>query len=130
MKKALAWSAYGTPNSPDKSNSAYSTRRWNLFSYTLLYDSECWTLKPTLQKSLDWCYTRMLPVVLNISKSAHVTNENLYAGIFRVSNKIAARRMRLVGRPTLTYVDVLKKDTGAQSTHELARCMENQDACK
>ena len=59
----------------------------------LLYGSECWTLKPTLQKSLDGCYTRMLRVVLNISKSAHVTNENLYAGIFRVSDKIAARRM-------------------------------------
>ena len=63
----------------------------------LLYDSECWTLKPTLQKSLDGCYTRTLRVVLNISKSAHVTNENLYGGIFRVSNKIAARRMRLLG---------------------------------
>ena len=84
----------------------------------------------------------MLRVVLNISKSAHVTNENLlYAGIFRVSNKIAARTMRLVGhrqrhqelpasklvlwepthgRPTLTYVDVLKKDAEAQSTDELA----------
>ena len=151
----MAWPVYGTPNSPDKSNSAYSTRRWNLFSYTLLYDSECWTLKPTLQKALDGCYTRMLRVVLNISKSAHVTNENLYAGIFRVSNKIAARRMRVVGhcqrhqelpakvvlwepthghwsrgRPTLTYVDVLKNDTGAQSTHELARCMENRDDWK
>ncbi|CAK6966806.1 Hypothetical predicted protein [Scomber scombrus] len=27
----------------------------------------------------------------------------------------------------LTYVDVLKKDAGAQSTNELARCMENRD---
>ena len=107
------------------------------------------TLKPTLQKALDGCYTRMLRVVLNISKNAHVT-ESLYAGIFRVSDKIAARRMRLAGhcqrhqelpasklvlwepthghrsqgRPTLTYVDVLKKDAGA---HELATCMENRD---
>ena len=29
------------------------------------------------------------------------------------------------GRPTPTYVDVLKKDAGAESTNELARCMEN-----
>ena len=28
------------------------------------------------------------------------------------------------GRPTLTYVDVLKKDSGAQSNSELAGCME------
>lgn len=43
-------------------------------------------------RALDGCYTRMLHVVLNISKCAHVTNENLYAGIFRVSNKIAERK--------------------------------------
>ena len=108
----------------------------------LLYGSECWTLKPTLQKSLDGCYTRMLRVVLNINKSAHISNNILYAGIPRVSDKIAARRMRLAGhcqrhqelpasklvlwepthghrsrgRPTLTYVDVLKMDTGAHRT--------------
>ena len=33
----------------------------------LLYGSECWTLKPTLEKSLDGCYTRMLRAVLNIN---------------------------------------------------------------
>ena len=119
----------------------------------LLYGSECWTLKPTLEKSLDGCYTRMLRAVLNINKSAHVTNIILYKGIPRVSEKIAVRRMRLAGhchrhenlpasklvlwepshgrrsrgRPTLTYVDVLKKDAGAKSTKELAKCMENRD---
>ena len=98
----------------------------------------------------------MLRVVLNISKSTHITNSNLYAGIPRVSDKIAARRMRLAGhcqrhqelpasklvlwepthghrsqvRPALTYVDVLKKDAGAQSTAELAGCMENRDDWK
>ena len=63
----------------------------------LLYGSECWTLKPTLQKSLDGCYTRMLHAVLNISKNTHVTNKILYEGIPRVSEKVAARRMRLAG---------------------------------
>ena len=122
----------------------------------LLYGSECWTLKPTLQKSLDGCYTRMLRAVLNINESAHVSNNILYAGIPRVSDKIAARRMKLAGhcqrhqelpasklvlwepthgyrsrgRPTLTYVDVLKRDAGAQSTSELAGCMENRDDWK
>ena len=122
----------------------------------ILYGSECWTLKPTLEKSLDGCYTRMLRAVLNISKSIHVTNKILYEGIPRVSEKIAVRRMRLAGhcqrhgelsaselvlwepthghrsrgRPTLTYVDILKKDAGAQSTNELAGCMENRDDWK
>lgn len=33
---------------------------------------------------------------------------------------------RLRGRPTPTFVDVLKRDAGAECTKELARCMENQ----
>ena len=61
----------------------------------LLYGSKYWTLKPTLQKSLDGCYTRMLRAVLNISKTEHVTNNTLYEGIPRVSQKVADRRMRL-----------------------------------
>lgn len=100
-----------------------------------------------LQKSLDGCYTRMLCVVLNISKSMHIKNKNLYAAVPRMKNKIAARRMRLAGHcsrhqelsasklvlleptqgvrsqggQTLHIVDVLKKDVGTQSTDELAR---------
>lgn len=38
--------------------------------------------------------------VLNISKGTHLTNENLYGGIFRVSDKIAARRMRPPPEPS------------------------------
>ena len=126
------------------------TLKQTLRAYMPLYDSECWTLKPTLQKSLDGCYTRMLCVVLNISKTKHVSNNTLYEGIPRVSQKVAAMRMRLAGhchrhqelpashlvlwepthghrsrgRPTLTCV--LKKDAGARSTSELAGCMENR----
>ena len=122
----------------------------------LLYGSECWTLNKTLQKSLDGCYTRMLRAVLNISKTEHVTNNTLYEGIPRVSGKVAARRMRLAGhcqrhqelpasklvlwepthgrrsrgRPTPTYVNVLKKDARVQSTNELAGCMENRNDWK
>ena len=44
------------------------------------------------------------------------------------SSPTHGRRSR--GRPTLTYVDVLKKDAGAQSTAELAGCMENRDDWK
>ncbi|CAK6970581.1 cell wall protein DAN4-like [Scomber scombrus] len=56
----------------------------------LLYGSECWSLKPTLQKSLDGCYTRMLHAVLNISKSTHLTNSILYEGIPRSMKMICS----------------------------------------
>ena len=102
------------------------------------------------------CYTRMLRAVLNISKNEHVSNNTLYEGIDKVSEKVAARRMRLAGhchrhqelpashlvlwepthghrsrgRPTWTYVNVLKDDARVQSTSELAGCMENRDDWK
>lgn len=156
VKKALAWRALNGMNSVWNSNLSRQIKLSFFYATVesvLLYGSECWTLNPTLEKSLDGCYTRMLRAVLNISKSAHVTNKILYEGVPRVSNKIAVRRMRLAGhcrrhrelpasklvlwepthghrsrgRPTLTYVDILKRDAGAQSTNELARCMENRD---
>ena len=43
----------------------------------LLYGCEGWTLTPTLQKSLDGCYTRMLRAVLNVDQNIHITNEDL-----------------------------------------------------
>ena len=90
---------------------------------------------------------------VNINQDEHITNKRLYGELPSVSEKIAARRMKLAGhchrhqelpvkrlvlwepthghrstgRPTSTYVDVLKKDSGAESTNELARCMENRD---
>ncbi|CAL8349776.1 unnamed protein product [Boreogadus saida] len=36
-----------------------------------------WILKPTLQKSLDRCYTRKLHAILNINKNEHATNKHL-----------------------------------------------------
>ena len=156
VKKALAWRALNGMTCVWNSNLPRQIKL-SFFNATvesvLLYGSECWSLKPTLQKSSG--YTRMLRAVLNISKSTHVTNRILYEGIPRVSEKVAVRRMRLAGhcqrhqelpasklvlwepthghrsrgRPRLTFVDVLK-DAGAQSTNELARCMENRDDWK
>ena len=77
----------------------------------------------------------------------------LYRQLPRLSKKVAARRMKLAGhchrhrelpasrlvlweptrryrsrgRSALTYVDVLKKDAGAESSSELAGCMENRN---
>ena len=147
MRKALAWRALNGMTSVWNSNLPCQIKL--SFFYTtvesvLLYGSECWTLKPALEKSLDGCYTRMLRAVLNISKTAHVTNKSLYGGMPRVSQRIAARRMKLAGhcqrhqelpagrlvlwepthghrsrgRPAPTYVDLLKDDVGSQDTRQ------------
>ena len=63
----------------------------------LLYGCECWTLTPTLQKSLDGCYTRMLRMVLNVDWRDHVSNKTLYGMLPRISQKIAYRRMGMAG---------------------------------
>merc|ERR1712082_299075 len=141
VRKALAWRALNGMNSVWNSNLPRQIKLSFFYATVesvLLYSSECWTLKPTLEKSLDGCYTRMLRAVLNISKSEHVSNNTLYEGIKKASDKVAARRMRLAGhchrhqelparhlvlwepthghrsrgRPTWTYVDILKKDAG------------------
>ena len=152
VRKALAWKALNGMASVWKSNLSRDIKL-RFFTATvesvLLYGCECWTLKDKLQKSLDGCYTRMLRAVLNIAQNEHVTNRQLYGELPRLSDKIAARRMRLAGhchrhqelpasklvlweplhghrsrgRPTATYVDVLKKDAGAETAGELAGCM-------
>ena len=63
----------------------------------LLYGCETWTLTPTMEKSLNGCYTRMLRVVLNVSWEDHITNAVLYGDLPRVENKIAAWQMQLAG---------------------------------
>ena len=100
VRKALAWRALNGMTSVWNSNLPCQIKL--SFFYTtvesvLLYGSECWTLKPALEKSLDGCYTRMLRAVLNIRKTAHVTNKSLYGGMPKVSQRIAARRMKLAG---------------------------------
>lgn len=109
---------------------------------------------PLLRKSLDGCYTRMLRAALNINQNKHITNTCLYRARPRLSDKIAARRMMLSGhchrhwelpvsklvlweprlgcgrrsqgRPTPTFVDVLRMDVGAETTGEIACCMEDR----
>ena len=106
----------------------------------LLYGCETWTLTPKLEKQLDGCYTRMLRTIFNINWRQHVTNKELYGNIPKVSDKIRERRMRFAGhclrnvkepvsklvlwvptsghrsrgRPTKTYIDILKRDTGLE----------------
>ena len=58
----------------------------------------------------------MLRAVLNISKTAHATNKSVYEGIPRVSQKIAARRMKLAGH-CQRHKELLAWQTGVVGTN-------------
>ena len=105
----------------------------------LLYGCESWTLTEALEKSLDGTYTRMLRRALNVHWTSHTPNVELYGNLPRVSDKIASRRLQLAGhcfrhtelsaqplvlwepkhgtrgrgKPKTTFVDTLKRDSGA-----------------
>ena len=94
---------------------------------------------------IDGTYTRMLRVACNISWREHITNEELYGSLPKLSTKIRERRMKLAGhcirhheeetsklvlwqphsghtgrgRRKLTYVDTLCDDTGLENPEEL-----------
>ena len=68
VRKALAWRALNGMTSVWNSNLPRQIKLSFFYATVesvLLYGSECWTLKPALQKSLDGCYTRMLCAVLH-----------------------------------------------------------------
>ena len=102
-----------------------------------LYGSETWTINKKTEKMIDGTYTRMLRAVRNISWKDHITNEELYGCLPKLSIKIRERRMRLAGhclrhseeeasklvlwdpqhgsrgqgRPRVTFIDNLRDDT-------------------
>ena len=118
----------------------------------MIYGCEAWTLTETMERSLNVAYTRMLRKALNVHWSSHTPNEVLYGDLPRVSDKIGSRRLQLAGhcfrhpelssqplvlwepkhgnrgrgRPRATYVERLKRDTGASDTAELATMMKNR----
>ena len=100
VRKALAWKALNDLSKVWKS-SLQRCIKISFFQATvesvLLYGCESWTLKASLDKSLDGSYTRILRVVLNIDPHEHITNEQLYSGLPRISDRVAARRMKLAG---------------------------------
>ena len=115
----------------------------------LLYGCESWTMSESQEKSLDGTYTRMLRKALNIHWSSHTPNQQLYGELPAVSDKIASRRLQLAGhcyrhpelstqrlvlwepkhghrgrgRPKTSFIDTLKRDTGASDTTEIASLM-------
>ena len=154
-RKAAAWRACSRLSQLWKSNSLSRKFKERLFIATvesvLLYGCEAWTVTPRISKQLDGCYTRMLRSVFNIHWSQHITNKELYGELPKISSKIRERRLRFAGhcfrrtdeaatklihwipmhggrrpgRPALTYIDLLKRDTGLQ-VEELKTAMQDR----
>ena len=154
-RKALAWTAMHKMKNIWKSSLSRNIKI-RLFHTAiepiLLYGCESWTLNSRQMKSLDGCYTRMLRSVLNISWQQHMLNTDLYQKIPQITSKIRNRRMKLAGhclrdtsqitsklvlwtparghvsqgRPTKTYIDLLKQDTGLNSESEVMMCMKER----
>ena len=155
VRKGLAWKALNDMDRIWKSNMDPGLKKRFFVSTVesiLIYGCESWALNESMEKSLNGTYTRMLRKALNVHWSSHTTNEALYGKLPAVADKIAAKRLQLAGhchrhpelsaqkvllwepqhghrgrgRPRTTYVDTLKRDTGAKSTSELATLMEDR----
>ena len=150
-RKALAWKACNKLTKIWKSNLPRSAKV-KLFQATvesiLLYGSETWTVTTKVRKMLDGCYTRLLRSALDIRWKVHMSSEQIYGDLSKVSDKIRKRRLqfaghcvrssgqvvsdlvlwkpmhgkRSVGRPIMTC-----QDTG-QTPAEIKTCMESRRA--
>ena len=155
VRKGLAWKALNDMDRIWKSSMNPALKK-RFFVATvesiLIYGCESWAMNDAMEKSLNGTYTRMLRKALNIHWSSHTTNEELYGELPAVADKIAAKRLQLAGhchrhpelstqklvlwepthghrgrgRPRTSFVDTLKKDTGAKSATELASLMEDR----
>jgi len=153
QRKAAAWRACSKLQNIWKSCLPRSFKL-RIFSATvesvLLYGCEAWTVTPKLAKVLDGCYTRMLRTVLNVHWEEKMTNKDLYGELPKLSDKIKERSKRFAGhcsrseeiasqlihwipkhghrkpgRPRLTYLSMLKKETGLE-TEELKTVMQDR----
>ena len=77
----------------------------------LLYNSETWTLTPTLEKTVDSYHRRLLRVIINVRYPKIITNEKLYtlAKEPPISETIRKRRLALLG-----HILILHPNTPAQ----------------
>ena len=121
----------------------------------LLYGCETWTLTKDQERSLNGTYTRMLRMALNKNQYLlRMTNCELYGDLPILSTKIAERRLRHAGhafrhpeltlnsvllwepshgktkrgRPKLTFVDTIRRDTGVKSVEEIGSMMAGRDS--
>ena len=155
VRKAKAWAACHKMKNIWKS-SLRRDLKVRLFQATvesiLLYGSETWTMTKALLKKIDGCYTRMLRMALNVNWKLHTNNSTVYGKLPRVTSKIQERRMKLAGhvqrhddlianllllwepvhgfrsrgRPALTFVDSIRRDTELDNTDEIRRIMNDR----
>ncbi len=154
-RKASAWKACTKLTKIWKSplSRAFKIRLFQaVVESVLMYGSETWTPTRALEIQLDGCYTRLLRSALNVDWRDHVTNEDLYGDLPRLSAKLRRKRLQFAGhcyrakdeavsrtvlwtpthgrksrgRPLKTYVDLLSDDTGLSGrdleTTMLERC--------
>ena len=156
VRKGLAWKALNDMDKVWTSNMNPELKK-RFFVATvesiLIYGCESWALNARTERMLNGTYTRMLRRATNVHWSSHTSNEQLYGKLPVLSDKIAARRLQLAGhcfrhpelstqkvvlwepthgqrsrgRPRTTFVDTLKRDTGATSTSELASLMGDRE---
>ena len=120
----------------------------------LLYGCETWTLTKDQERSLNGTYTRILRMALNKNQYLlKMRNWELCRGLPILSTKIAERRLRHAGhalrhpeltlhsvllwepshgktkrgRPKLTFVDTIRRDTGVKRIDEIASMMADRD---
>ena len=155
IRIAKAWAALNKMDIVWKSDLPDDLKR-SFFRATvesvLMYGATAWTLTKTLESKLDGTYTRMLRAVLNISWIQHPTKSQLYGPIPAISKILRERRMRFaghcwrakqelasdlllwtprhgqtrVGRPAITYIDQLCRDTGYLA-EDLATLMQDRN---
>ena len=152
IRKAKAWKALNGMTKVWKSDMSRLTKKRFFFANVesvLLYGSETWTLTPAMEKSINGCYTRMLRAAFNISWRDHLSNDELYRSIPKVTDKIQSRRLQLAGhshrhpelpahhvltwqpthgnrgrgRPATSYVQTLMRDVGAVTIDDLKNMM-------
>ncbi len=148
-KPAISLPRYGSPHSAEPLKICLFQA---VVESVLMYGSETWTPTRALEIQLDGCYTRLLRSALNVDWRDHVTNEDLYGDLPRLSAKLRRKRLQFAGhcyrakdeavsrtvlwtpthgrksrgRPLKTYVDLLSDDTGLSGrdleTTMLERC--------
>ena len=103
----------------------------------LVYGSVTWTMTVAMERKMYGTYTRMLRDIKNKHWNLHLTNEELYKNIPKISDTIRKQRLRFAGhcwrskdelasdlllwnpthgkrsrgRPRNSYIDQLKEDT-------------------
>ena len=119
----------------------------------LICGCDSWSLTQSVKNALDGTYTKMLQKAQNMPWRHHMTNQELYGSLPRITNIARQRRLRLAGhvmrhdeaankvllwkpdgprrrcRPTTTLQNIPEKDTNLSGTN-LIVAMKNRNLWK